>query len=329
MNEAQVPANAAGLQLIGAYGAATAQLLEIGETTETEIPVVIDPETDQVLLAGSLTEGGRYQFQSTRSCDVSGGHEVWATTFTAGPTAPLPTTLGVLYGSGMMWGEVSVPEDGQCDMPAWAVYDELTLELSEDAAPWRDLLVFETLVDGLPYAPLGSSNPGGYGASGTAEPGGSWLGRGRDRIYALCDALPDTARSEGVEEGHHVVQMRATLPGTSIELVSDPLPLDLYCAPHPPYPCDGYGGGPGYGCPGDCAFGWDPATGECATQPACPAEYDPNYESECPYELYYGIGDDEPGGVATGCSVGGRQPSSAAGILSLLGLLALVWRRRR
>ena len=80
-----------------------------------------------------------------------------------------------------------------------------------------------TLVDGEPWHAR-SSLPL------RPAPGASWTGRGTDRIYTVCTPADSThVASHNLAEGDHEVSMRASLPGTSLDLVSDVVPASLRC----------------------------------------------------------------------------------------------------
>lgn len=327
---ATVPANAAGLQLLDLAPLTempSARLFEITADGEVEVPITLDRETFEILLEGSLAQEGSYRLESDAGC----GLEPAEATFTAGPAAPLPTTLGALEAGPMSWGTVPVPDDsGSCYADVEAVVVDVSLGLSPEAEPWASLFVYETYVDGELYAPAGTISPGSaYGDPyAGAAPGGSWVGRGVDRVYARCGGLPESAWDEGVAEGTHTVEIRATLPGTDVVLVSEPAVVDLYCAPHPPR-CDP-SAPPSPECPRptDCVYGRDPATGECMPWPECPDTYDPTYDSECPASMYY-VGHSGPVTEAGGCSVSSRGGNGSAAALGLLAMVGLLWRRRR
>jgi len=63
------------------------------------------------------------------------------------------------------------------------------------------------------------------------EYGGSWVGRGMDRLFVLCkepsDNVPLVGR--GLDEGRHDVEMRATLPGSDEAVVSSSVVVELRC----------------------------------------------------------------------------------------------------
>ena len=70
--------------------------------------------------------------------------------------------------------------------------------------PWTRAWLFTTVVDGVPYRPMGGLLPRDYGTS--------WRGRGVDRLYAICSGGERTFEV-GLSEGAHRVWLQAELPG--------------------------------------------------------------------------------------------------------------------
>lgn len=136
--------------------------------------------------------------------------------------SPLPDALGDLVASGLMHGPLELATtNGGCSEPVESAYVDVTLELAPAAVPWRDVLVFETWVDGQPWSPsdfLPLPPP----------PGESWLGRGVDRVYATC--APGDVVDPGLSEGKHKVVIRARIPGGDVVLASPPIDVQLTCS---------------------------------------------------------------------------------------------------
>lgn len=88
------------------------------------------------------------------------------------------------------------------------------MELNPELAPFTDLLMYETLVDGKPWTHETS----------LGDPpvvGRSWVGRGVDKLLTLCEA-------GGGGKVVRQMQMRARIPGLpGALLVSDVLLLGL------------------------------------------------------------------------------------------------------
>ena len=203
-----------------------------------------------------------------------------------------------------------------------AAYVDAIVSLDPSARPWERLLVWETIVDGAPYAPSGSYSPeSGYGLPEgyVSDAAGSWLGRGIDRVYATCAGLPANVFDEGVEPGIHEVSFRAHLPGTDIALETGVAAIDLVCF---------VGHDPRDVCPGGVIAA---DTGECTyPEGECPSG-STWHEGECRYSM----GVEEPGGSGLfwfGCSASGATGASRGGAFGF-GLLVVgavfALRRRR
>jgi hypothetical protein len=230
-----------------------------------------------------------------------------------------------------------VESEAECTTEIDAAQAIVTLELAPAAAAWEPLLLYETLVDGLPWA---ASRDAGV----TIAPGESWEGRGADRLYAACPpgggGYPGIAY--GLEPGTHSVQMRAQILGTDRWIESDTIEIDLRCSCRSDVECGGAVCRDG-GCEscrtdsecgttagwqlfcvaGRCERGCEPTSRACS-DPVC-------YEGEpCPFPDPVpdpGAGSGTAGG---GCAVG--SPASLGGALlplSMASLALLVLSRRR
>ena len=173
-----------------------------------------------VVPAAPLVEGVRYTLRDATTCaDVRA-----SATFTVGPAAPLPTRLGSLVpgASGVELLEVATA-GGSCDVDTRAAYADVAVTLDPEAGPWRDVLLYETWVDGARWQP--------WRSLGTRPaPGASWTGRGTDRLYATC--APDPLVDDDLPGGAHAVVLRATVPGTTIALEAG-TSVDLICPDAP------------------------------------------------------------------------------------------------
>jgi hypothetical protein len=168
--------------------------------------------------------------------------------FQVGPAAPLPTQLGSLHASAVAVASLQVSANASCDANVDAARATIELDFAAEAAPWRDVLQFETWVDGKPWTPSHSSVE-------SRVPGTSWVGRGSDIVYRVChvsDFDRPNVYNDGLAPGPHVVEMRAHLPGTAIEVRSDSVTVELACAADAPADAGGCsaGGSPGWGAVG-------------------------------------------------------------------------------
>lgn len=160
-----------------------------------------------------LAEGASYRIMSP-DCGDPGSYASEPIVVTG--SAPFPTTLGRLTArAGTPC--VEVPAGGACSASIIAAVVDVELELSDEARPWADVLMFETEVDGREWRPTSSI--------GRESPvGASWVGRARDLIYAACDVS-----GYELSEGAHRVRMSARIPGTDRVVESEPLEVSLRC----------------------------------------------------------------------------------------------------
>ena len=92
---------------------------------------------------------------------------------------------------------------------------------SADAAPWRDVLLYSTVVDSGPWNVASSINQ-------LLPPGESWIGRGKDRIFERCDNNPDPV-FRGLATDIHAVVFHATLAATQLDLATDQITVATSC----------------------------------------------------------------------------------------------------
>lgn len=166
-------------------------------------------------------------------------------TFEVAEAAPLPTSLGALVETANRVGPLTVASGGPCSTEVDAHQIGIELQLAPEAIAWRDVLHFETLVDGKAWRAARS-------AVSAEPPGSSWRGRGVDLLYRVCE--PDQVDvQEGLAAGPHEVVMRATLPGSGTVVQSSSLTIHIDCDGSP-----GEGGSGGGGCDagGSGSSGW-------------------------------------------------------------------------
>jgi hypothetical protein len=229
--EQSVPANLPALYWRPFFGAGAPlpdpATVTLARRDRPDQPIELSPsqiENGDVVLVPmtSLEPGVGYRLADSSVCAGSeeSGPEIL---FEAGDEAPLPQSLGELLATDIGVGRVSVATlSGSCAESIEADRVEIALEPSADAAPWLELLHFETLVDGHVWQPSGDITV-------LSPPGASWMGRGRDLVHASCEPDLGQGTDPGVDEGSHEVSMRATLPGTDIALETAPVTVDLRC----------------------------------------------------------------------------------------------------
>lgn len=173
-----------------------------------------------------LEEGATYRVRGTHTCTYPGEEEPAQESlehfFVASDPAPLPTRLGILEIDDEFKGELEVSTNsGSCYSIIGADQIEIAIRPDDDVLPWWDLLVFSTYINGESWYPareLDEIRPMGQ----------SWWGRGRDLLFASCHAN-DGLAIRGLDEGTHRVEMRASLPGTDIILVTNSVDVTLNC----------------------------------------------------------------------------------------------------
>ncbi len=234
---ATVPASAEGLYWRPMSGQveidpASVRLVTGGEPvaiTTTELPngdYLIEPT--QPLVAGT-----EYRLEDSTECAGSGAADGPQATFTATAAVGLPTTFGVLSATTPVRSTLTLgTASGSCSSDADVVSTTVSVAFDTSAEPWRHVLHYTTYVDDRVWASSTS-------ILASTAPGASWIGRGADRLYSVC-STDDSSVGAGLSPGPHVVRIEATLPGTSVALVSSTVTVELDC--DPPIDDDGDGG---------------------------------------------------------------------------------------
>lgn len=209
------------------------------------------PERRSFLLVpdAPLVVGTQYVLTDATTCPNTTTAPPVRASFTVGPAAPLPTTLGVLAVSDLPPRTTSIAtHGGGCSTGATVISAAVTVDFATapEATPWRDVLHYQTYVDGAVWQPTASilSSP---------PPGASWEGRGFDRVFSVCrleGAFPQQP-SYDLPQGEHQVQLRASLPGAEVAIQTSTRAVTLMCPPV--LPPDGDAGleevgEPGGGC---------------------------------------------------------------------------------
>jgi hypothetical protein len=230
---ATIPANAPGFYFrpseSGSPGDPSLVRLTAASDPTTSIPftAVPQPNGDFVLVPDvPLVEGETYTLEDRALCNNATLHS----TFTAGPAAPLPTSLGTveLIGHGNYADLDLATVSGSCSTRVEATVLQIALSESASAAPWKDLFLYETLVDDQPWVNQAS-------IAVRTTPGESWVGRGKDLLYRVCQLSSD-AYYQGLPVGGHEVRFRASLPGASPMTASLATPkqaFEIMCTPDP------------------------------------------------------------------------------------------------
>ncbi len=190
------------------------RLFEVGSGLELALEQVpLGP--DIYLVPGAALElGESYRFEVPESGCV----EATSRTLVAGEPLEFPAGLGVLTATEPSSAPITLAGGVGCSEQVDVVYVRVELELVPALAPFEELLMYETYVDGERWRPT-------VGSFDEPAPGETWRGRGVDLIYATCnDGVGGSAEP-------HLVQMRARLAGApEIAIETEPIEVVLNCA---------------------------------------------------------------------------------------------------
>lgn len=188
-----------------------------------KVPVAIDrlsKDTFRIKPNDPLVEGATYELEVDNLCEYIGPKKI-VSTFTVGPSSPLPKDLGTLERVADEVGPLKIgTSGGSCDVEEPAVWGDYRVKLSAEAKPWAALIDFTAMVDGKQWRFADDINA-------WAPPGESILGRGKARVYARC-ASPSYA-FEGAGEGRHELVMRGSVFASGTTLETPSLALGLSC----------------------------------------------------------------------------------------------------
>jgi hypothetical protein len=165
-----------------------------------------------------LVEGTTYRMEELGGCAPSG------TTFEVGPPQPPPMTLGDLSVGASTIADLTVfSRGGGCVSRFVAAQADVEIVLSPHAAPWSELLFYRTIVDEKPWDPPESIGPDPF-------IGGSWKGRGKDRLFAFCRENGQSTEPDerGLAQGRHTVRMEASFTGEALWATRE-WTVDLRC----------------------------------------------------------------------------------------------------
>jgi hypothetical protein len=203
------------------------------------------PDGDYVLVPDQpLTPGTAYVLTDQTTCaGMAIGPNV---TFQVADAAPPPASLGALAETANLVGPLQLQGGASCSFEVDAHQIGIGLLPGFEATAWRDVLHFETLVDGRVWDTSRS-------VISAVPPGASWRGRGVDLLYRVC-RTDEVGAPEGLAAGPHEVEMRATLPGSGVVVRSSSLSVHLECAGDGLPDMDGTDGGCDAG--GSGSSGW-------------------------------------------------------------------------
>ncbi|UJR84966.1 hypothetical protein [Sandaracinus amylolyticus] len=209
-----VPENGATLAIerwSGAVRSSTVRATIVRDGASTEVELTADGPV--VHLDGAL-EGDVWTVRETHACTDSLQSQEGTTTVRIGPPADAPTTLGTLHADAPVRREVTVADaSGPCSSTIDSIAVDLHVTLDEHTDAWGALLRYETLVDGEVFL------------HGTSTLGGSVPAV----VFVACEAPTPGQLVSDLEEGTHVVQRRAFLPGSDEPIASDEIEIELDC----------------------------------------------------------------------------------------------------
>lgn len=118
---------------------------------------------------------------------------------------------------------LQVAAGGSCMALITADQLPIEMDLPHGMAEFRDQLYFETIIDGTNrWTPADS-------LCRTIVPGASWRGKGVDLLFSDCGP-PSFMDDRGLAVGRrHTVQMRASLPGTDVLVMTSKVEVVLWC----------------------------------------------------------------------------------------------------
>ena len=257
----------------------------------------------EVRVLEPLFEGEEYALAFGSVCFGSGAADETASTYTFAttPAQAFPEQLGELLASPQEVGTIALAtSSGSCTDSLEAAYVDLELDLDPGSEPWQEVLVFETLVDGVPWRPSAFLPL-------PPQPGESWRGRGADRVFTVCtDDTPDGFTESGLSPGVHTVSMRALLPGSEASISSASVSVVVSCE-------DG----------AEASTGTDTGSSDSGTDTEIGTDGDMMTDTSSSATTG-GLGSED--GCA--CATGAGRPRRAVG-LSAIALLALLSLRRR
>lgn len=130
---------------------------------------------------------------------------------------PLPSSLGVLRVSDVRREEVHVADtSGPCGSPLDAAVVDIAIDYENEVLPYRNLLMYETIVDGQSWsAPSSVALPYEEGEV--------------VRIFVACEEPTEYQMVPQLSEGTHIIRRIAWLPGESNGIESNEISVSITC----------------------------------------------------------------------------------------------------
>ena len=181
---------------------------------------------DHLELRKPLVAGERCTLQSgvtDCSVDSDAEHLQGSAQFEVTESRPIPDALGLLAIAGPTLEDVEVAADASCSENALACVLRTSVVFEPAALPWKDALLFETLVDGERFSTWRH-------LSLPDELGGLYGGRDAGAIYVLIPEVPENVSTlSELAAGEHTLSIRAHLPGSDVFLATPEVTVNLDC----------------------------------------------------------------------------------------------------
>jgi hypothetical protein len=193
-----------------------------------EVGLVALPEDrpDHLELREPLVAGERCTLRSgVQDCSVDSdaGHLQGSAELEVTESSPLPDSLGLIAIAGPTLEDVEVAADESCSENALACVLRTSVVFNPAAVPWKDALLFETLVDGERFSTWRHQ-------SLPDELGGLYDGRDAGAIYVLIPKVPENVSTlSEIAAGEHTLSIRAHLPGSDVFLATPEITVNLDC----------------------------------------------------------------------------------------------------
>jgi len=181
---------------------------------------------DHLALSEPLVAGERCTLQSgieDCSVDSDAGHLQGSAAFEVTRSSPIPETLGLVAISGPTREDVEVAAETSCSESLPACLFRTSLVFNEAAVPWKDALLYETLIDGKPYSTWRHH-------ALPDELGGLYSGRDAGAVYVLIGEVPDNVSTlNQLAAGEYKLSIQARLPGSAVTLTTPEIAINLDC----------------------------------------------------------------------------------------------------
>ncbi|HTU63853.1 MAG TPA: hypothetical protein VMF89_35555, partial [Polyangiales bacterium] len=197
-----------------------------GSSRELRLAALPEDRPDHLALRDPLAAGERCTLHSgVQDCSVdsNAAHLQDTAEFEVTESSPVPDTLGLIAVAGPTLEDVEVAADASCSESVPACILRTSVVFDRAAEPWRDALLYETLVDGERFSTWRN-------LSLPDELGGLYTGRDAGAVYVLVGEVPDNVSTlSELAAGEHTLSIRAHLPGSDVVLETPEILVNLDC----------------------------------------------------------------------------------------------------